>query len=90
MQEAGCCCCCLLDLALLLAFAQHVPFLVFRTLFHGRPDRIDPDALLARNLVLQLLHFRLVRIGTDKVNAPRVVNVNVNGAKKVTKFFKKK
>jgi hypothetical protein len=39
---------------------------------HGRSDRVDPDALLPRILALQLVHFRLVRIGTDQVNIPIV------------------
>ena len=36
------------------------------------PDGIDPDSFLAWILALQLVHFRLVRIGADQIDTSRV------------------
>ena len=39
----------------------------------GIPDGVDPQFLLAGSLTLQLVHLRLVRIGTDEIDAASVV-----------------
>lgn len=61
------------DLLLLLALARVALLVLLGALLDRRADGVDPDALLARRLALQLVHLRLVGVRADEVDAARVL-----------------